>query len=152
MAQWSSVMVASKVPSRKSAQRGSQATSRHAWLAALGVFAVARREASTMIEIAREETGRLRDRAIDLAGDARAIARGGVITLIEKAEPLVEQFNSEVGARLAPVLDKLGFAASARRAPRTTRKPARKTAKPASVRRSVSRNTPNGRAPAKKRG
>ena len=113
------------VASRKSSHRGSEITPRHAWLAALGAFAVARREALTAAEIAIEETSSLRTRLLTLAGDASLIARGGAITLREKIEPVVARFTADLEAKIAPVLDKLGvppdFTRTARKA-RTTKK------------------------------
>lgn len=109
------------VASKKSSHRGSEITLRHAWLAALGAFAVARREALTAAEIAIEETTSLRTRVLALAGDASLIARGGAITLREKIEPAVARFSAEFEARIAPVLDKLGVPPNATRAPRKAR-------------------------------
>ena len=122
------------VASKKSSHRGSEITLRHAWLAALGAFAVARREALTAAEIAIEETTSLRTRVLALAGDASLIARGGAITLREKIEPAVARFSAEFEARIAPVLDKLGVPPNATRTPRKAR-----TTKKASSRRAAPR-------------
>ncbi|MBC7989286.1 MAG: hypothetical protein H7Y19_06860 [Luteimonas sp.] len=109
------------VASRKSSHRGSEITLRHAWLAALGAFAVARREAVTAADIAMEETTSLRKRILAVAGDAGLIARGGAITLREKIEPVVARFSAEFEARIAPVLDKLGVPPNLVRTPRKAR-------------------------------
>ena len=109
------------VASKKSSHRGSEITLRHAWLAALGAFAVARREAVTAADIAMEETTSLRKRILALAGDASLIARGGAITLREKIEPVVARFSAEFEARIAPVLDKLGVPPNLARTPRKAR-------------------------------
>ena len=122
------------VASRKSSHRGSEITLRHAWLAALGAFAVARREALTAAEIAIEETSSLRTRLLALAGDASLIARGGAITLREKIEPAVARFGAEFETRIAPVLDKLGVPPNGTRTPRKGR-----TTKKASSRRAAPR-------------
>jgi hypothetical protein len=124
------------VASKKSSHRGSEITLRHAWLAALGAFAVARREAVTAADIAIEETTSLRKRILALAGDASLIARGGAITLREKIEPVVARFSADLEARIAPVLDKLGvppnFARTPRK-PRTTKKSSSRRAAPRKV-------------------
>lgn len=106
--------------SKKSNSRGSRITPRHAWLAALGVVAVARREAFTAAEVVIDEAIKVRKQAIGMSADARAIARGGVITLGEKIEPLVAQFSTALQARLGPVMDKFGVPHAATRAPRKT--------------------------------
>jgi hypothetical protein len=122
------------VASRKSSHRGNEITPRHAWLAALGAFAVARREALTAAEIALEETTGLRKRILAIGGDARLIVRGGAITLREKIEPVVARFSADLEARIAPVLDQLGLPRAVARAPRKAR-----TAKKSSSRRAAPR-------------
>lgn len=107
---------------KKNSRASKETTLRHVWLASLGAIAVARREARTTVEIAADEAGKLRERAIRFAVDARAVARGGLMTVGEQVEPKLGQLSAEVEARLAPVLVKFGFA------PRT-RKPARRTNK-----------------------
>ena len=124
------------VASRKSSHRGSEITLRHAWLAALGAFAVARREAVTAADIALEETTSLRKRILALAGDASLIARGGAMTLREKIDPVVARFSADLEARIAPVLDKLGVPSNPARAPRkarTTKKSSSRRAAPRTV-------------------
>lgn len=118
---------------KKNSRASKETTLRHVWLASLGAIAVARREARTAVEIAVDETGKLRQRAIGFAADARAVARGGLLTVREQVEPKVEQFSAEVEARLAPVLAKLGLKPQAG-------KPARKAKRPA-ARKSVRRTT-----------
>ncbi len=104
-------------------------TPRHLWLAALGVAAVARREAATAAAIAREELPRLRDDALRFAGDARDVARGIALTAQERLGSGVERIAGEAQVRLSPVLARIGLrlpATRARRAPakRTTRRAA----------------------------
>ena len=137
---------------RKSTRNSKQTTPRHLWLAALGAFAVARREASTAAEIALEELGKLRRNAVAFAGDARDIARGAAMTVQEavneRIEPQVGRFSAEVEARLAPVLDKLGVK-PAKAPARKARKPARKAARP---RTAAARNKATTRVARKGRG
>ncbi|WP_407352040.1 hypothetical protein [Luteimonas sp. R10] len=110
---------------------------RHAWLASLGLIAVARREAGNALANTAAAADRLQRRAAGYAVDALDIARGGVLTLRERIEPRVAGFGAEFEARLAPVLGKLGSVASPSRKPasKTARRAApRRTAKPASTR------------------
>lgn len=76
-------MSARKTSAPRVAQHASRTTPRHVWLAALGLMAVARREAPAAIGIAAARADRLRRSAFGLAGDARDIARGVAITLQE---------------------------------------------------------------------
>ena len=116
-------------------------TPRHFWLASLGLFSIARREALTAASIALDEARRLSGRAQGVAADARDIARGALMTVQERVEARVEpglgRFGAEVESRLAPVLDKFGLPRPARQ---PVRKPARKPAgsRPQSARRQAS--------------
>ena len=119
------------------------ATPRHVWLAYLGLLVAARREATAAV--ARAVTT-----AETTASDVRKATQqaekelcGRVGELRSQVQPKVLQFSSEVEARLAPVLDKLGLTKQkkTKRAPRkarktaakatrrTTRKPAKRTAR-----------------------
>ena len=145
------------VASRKSSHRGSETTPRHAWLAALGLFVVARREAVTAVDIAFEEAIKLRKRAVGFGADARAIARGGAITLREQVEPVIAQVGASIEARLAPVfgpiLEKLGLPSVGLHASRTPRNAkARKTTKTSSARRAAPGKVAKRRAPARASG
>ena len=121
------------------------ATPRHVWLAYLGLLVAARREATAAV--ARAVTT-----AETTANDVRKATQqaekelcGRVGELRSQVRPSVIKFSSDVEARLAPVLDKLGLkkAAKDKRAPRkarktaaksarrTTRKPAKRTARKA---------------------
>jgi len=113
--------------SKKSNRPSSELTPRYAWLAALGAFAVARREAFIAADIVVEETVRLRRQLGAFGEDASAIARGGAITLREKIEPVLAQLSAGVEARLGPVLDRLGLPRLAERAPHKPRKATKKT-------------------------
>jgi hypothetical protein len=68
---------------RRKATHATRTTPRHMWLAALGLVAVARREAPTAIGSAAAQADRLRQSAFGLARDARDITRGVAITLQE---------------------------------------------------------------------
>lgn len=119
------------------------ATPRHVWLAYLGLLVAASREATAAV--ARAVTT-----AETTANDVRKATQqaekelcGRVGELRSQVRPSVIKFSSEVEARLAPVLDKLGLTKQkkAKRAPRkarktaakatrrTTRKPAKRVAK-----------------------
>jgi len=115
---------------KKNSRGSKETTLRHVWLAAIGAAVVARREARTAVEIAVDEAGKLRERAIGFATDAQAIARGGLMTVREQIEPQVVQFGADIEARLAPLLAKLGLKPQAPTSARKAKKPAaRKTAR-----------------------
>lgn len=119
---------------KKQSRNAKETTLRHVWLAALGAAVVARREVRTAGEIAVEEAGKLRGRALRFAADAAAVARGGLLTVAERAEPKIERVSGEIEARLAPLLAKLGLAQKIRRPVRKARRPAkaaRRTSRPA---------------------
>lgn len=68
---------------RRKATHATRTTPRHVWLAALGLVAVARREAPAAIASAGTRVDRFRQDAIGLARDVRDITRGVAITLQE---------------------------------------------------------------------
>jgi len=72
-----------KTSARRKATHATRTTPRHVWLAALGLVAVARREAPTALGSAVIRADRLRQNAIALARDVRDIARGVAITAQE---------------------------------------------------------------------
>jgi hypothetical protein len=111
---------------RKSSSSAPKQTSlRHVWLASLGAVAVTRREAFGAAARAVDGIDRLQRRASDVAGDVRDIGRGGLITLRERARPLVARIGADVEARLQPLLGRFGAAA----------KPVKRTRKTARVQR-----------------
>lgn len=112
---------------KKNPRNAKQTTLRHVWLAVLGAAAVARREVRTAGEIAAEEAGKLRTRAVRFAADAAAVARGGALTVAEQVEPNIQRLGGEIESRLAPVLAKLGLASKTRRPVRKARRPAAKS-------------------------
>jgi len=122
---------------KKNSRYAKETTLRHLWLAALGAAVVARREARTAAGNAVQEAGKLGGRAVRVAVDAAAVARGGALTVAERIEPKFERIGGEIESRLAPLLAKLGIAAKTRRPVRKTRRPAaksRRTARPAAKR------------------
>ena len=131
---------------RKNAPRKNKTTStieptlRHVWLASLGLLVAARRESMAAAQRATAKAeGAIAD-ARKAVKRAEADLRGGIEGMRDQVQPKVLKFSSEVEARLAPVLDKLGLKSKLKRAARKTRKPAAK--KPA-LRRAT-------RAPAKR--
>lgn len=108
---------------RTTRHSGPQTTPRHVWLAALGLAAVARREAATAASIAREELPRLGGQALRLAGDARDVARGIALTVQERVGPELGRVGDALQARI----DALYRSVAARpAASRTRRAPARR--------------------------
>jgi hypothetical protein len=123
---------------RKQSRQRKEISLRHVWLASLGAAVVARREARNTVGSAIDEADRLRGRAVRLADDAGAVARGALATVRERVEPTIARLGAEVEARIAPVLEKLGVAKPTPARPaRRTRKPAAKkaTRRPAAARR-----------------
>ncbi len=113
---------------RKSNAAG-KTTLRHVWLAGLGLVAISRREALAAPARASARLEAVQRRLQELAGNAGARVR--------QVEPCVVQFSSEVEARLAPVLDKLGLKQKAAPKPKRTarqggvRKPAKRAVRAA---------------------
>ena len=77
-------------PRSKSSYRV-ETTPRHVWLAGLGVLVVARREASVAANRFLSEALAAQHRGLQLACDARDIARGVVITVGEKIESRLQR-------------------------------------------------------------
>ncbi|MGO4222010.1 hypothetical protein AB4Y64_09175 [Lysobacter sp. TAF61] len=111
----------------------SKTTLRHVWLAGLGLVAVSRRAALAAPARASARIDALQRGAQALAGTAGARMR--------QVEPRVVQFSSDVEARLAPVLDKLGLKPKAKRQLRTaTRKPQSRRATRAPAKRAAAQS------------
>ena len=115
-------------------------TARHVWLASLGTLVAVRRESKTVAQ--RVVTG-MKDAAARLRRSARNIEtdlRDGVTSMRGQVQPTMMKLSSDVEARLAPIVDKLGLdkfgMAKTKRATRKGRKPA---AKKAAVRRTSSK-------------
>lgn len=97
-------------------------TARHLWLASLGMLVAARRESKAAVKRA---TVKVENAVADTRYTLRraeADIRGSIDGVRNQVQPKVLKFSSEVEARLAPVLDKLGLKPTAKRAPRKARK------------------------------
>ena len=101
-------------------------TLRHLWLASLGMLVATRRETKAAVKRVVAKTD-------SAAADARkgitrmqSDLRGNIDGMRSQVQPKVVKFSSDVEARLAPVLDKLGLKPKAKRAPRKARKTAAK--------------------------
>lgn len=113
---------------------------RHVWLASLGLLVAARRESKAAAQRATAKAeGAIAD-ARQAVKRAEADLRGGIDSVRDQVRPKVVRLSSEVEARLAPVLDKLGLKTQPKRrgrkpaakkpvARRTTRKPGKRVAK-----------------------
>jgi hypothetical protein len=131
---------------RNKARDTRKTTLRHVWLASLGAIVVARREVRGVAETAVEEAGKLRERAIRFAGDVRAVARGGLLTVGEQIEPRLGPLSAGVEARLAPVLVKLGLKPQGRKPARQGRKTVTKRTVRRAARQPVARAVRKARA------
>lgn len=78
-------------------------------LAGLGLAVVVRREAGKLARAAVDNGRRSRRDAVAMAGDARDLARGIGLTLIERIEPVASTCTVQAGAVVAPVLARLGL-------------------------------------------
>ena len=112
---------------KKSPSKAQETNLRHAWLAGLGLVAIAHRETLNAANQATARFAALKQQAGKLADEAQSNVRDGIACAREQGEARVGQFSAEVEARLAPVLVKLGLKPKAKRASRG-RKPAGKTA------------------------
>ena len=117
---------------RKNATRKTKQTSnvepnlRHVWLASLGLLVAARRESKAAAQRATAKAeGAIAD-ARKAVKRAEADLRGGIEGVRDQVQPKVVKFSSDVEARLAPVLDKLGLKSKQKRSARKTRTPAAK--------------------------
>ena len=117
---------------RKNATRKTKQTSnvepnlRHVWLASLGLLVAARRESKAAAQRATATAeGAIAD-ARKAVKRAEADLRGGIEGVRDQVQPKVVKFSSDVEARLAPVLDKLGLKSKQKRTARKTRTPAAK--------------------------
>lgn len=120
-----------KKTARKSQVVRLDPTPRHLWLASLGALVAARRESSAAVQRAAKLVESAAADARYALRRAEADLRGGIDGMRSQVEPKMQKFSSEVEARLAPVVAKLGLKKPSKR---NARKPAAK--KPA-VRRIV---------------
>ena len=115
-----------KNASRKNSTTALEPSLRHAWLASLGLLVAARRESKAAAQRAASKMETAMADARIVMKRAEADVRGGIEGVRGQVQPKVVKFSSEVEARLAPVLDKLGLKPKQKRAARKTRKPAAK--------------------------
>ena len=99
---------------------------RHVWLASLGLLVAARRESKAAAQRATAKAESAIADARKAVKRAEADLRGGIEGVRDQVQPKVLKFSSDVEARLAPVLDKLGLKSKQVRTTRKTRKPAAK--------------------------
>ena len=117
---------------RKNAPRKTKQTSnvepnlRHVWLASLGLLVAARRESKVAAQRASAKAEAAVADARKTVKRAEADLRGGIEGMRDQVQPKVLKFSSDVEARLAPVLDKLGLKSKQKRTARKTRTPAAK--------------------------
>jgi len=106
-------------------------TARHLWLASLGMLVAVRRESKMVAQ--RVATG-VEDAAARIrqtAMHARSDLRSGIADVRGQVKPKMAKLSSDVEARLAPIVEKLGFdqfskKTKAKWTPRKGRKPAAK--------------------------
>lgn len=108
-------------------QASGETTLRHVWLAGLGLVAVGRREL-----LARR--ARLQARADELRQHAGAFTEVRRSRIRSRMEPRVVRFSTDIEARLAPVLEKLGLVRKPAQAARKPRKATRTAQAPRPVR------------------
>ena len=117
------------------------ATPRHVWLAYLGLLVAARREATAAVvrAVTTAETTASDVRKATQQAEKELCGRVG--ELRSQVRPSVIKFSSDVEARLAPVLDKLGLKKKAKRAPRKARKTAAKAPRRTTARKATKRTS-----------
>ena len=115
-----------KTASRKNTTTALEPNMRHAWLASLGLLVAARRESKAAAQRAATKAETAIADARKAVKRAEADLRGGIEGVRDQVQPKVMKFSSDVEARLAPVLDKLGLKPKQKRSARKTRKPAAK--------------------------
>jgi hypothetical protein len=113
-----------KKPTRKTKTTALDPTPRHLWLASLGMLVAARRESqAAAMRAASKVEDTLADARYALRR-AEADLRAGVDGVRSQVAPTVACISSEVEARLAPIVAKLGLKPDSKRAPRKARKTA----------------------------
>ena len=115
-----------KKATRKTRATALEPTPRHLWLASLGTLVAVRREAAAAVQRAAAQVGNSLADARYAIRRAEADLRAGVDGVRGQVAPKVACFSSEVEARLAPIVAKLGLKPKARRAPRKARQAAAK--------------------------
>lgn len=131
-----------KKPTRKPQATALEPTPRHLWLASLGMLVAARRESKAAVQRATTKVENTVADARYAIRRAEADLRAGVDGVRSQVEPKVQKLSSDVEARLAPIVAKLGLKPQAKRkgrkpaakkpvARRAVRKPAKRVAKKA---------------------
>ena len=115
-----------KKPTRKTKTTALDPTPRHLWLASLGMLVAARRESTAAAQRAASKVENTIADARYALRRAEADLRAGVDGVRSQVTPKVQKFSSEVEARLAPIVAKLGLKPAGKRAPRKARKSAAK--------------------------
>ncbi len=101
-------------------------TVRHLWLASLGMLVATRRETESVVKRAIAKTDTAMTDARKAMTRMQSDLLGNIDGMRSQMQPTVVKFSSDVEARLAPVLDKLGLKPKTKRAPRKARKTAAK--------------------------
>ena len=115
-----------KKATRKPKAIALEPTPRHLWLASLGMLVAARRESKAAVQRATTKVENTVADARYAIRRAEADLRAGVDGVRSQVTPTVQKFSSDVEARLAPIVAKLGLAPAAKRAARKGRKTAAK--------------------------
>lgn len=120
-----------KKTSRNKTTATIEPTARHLWLASLGALAVVRRESKLAGKRVAAGVEVAATRIRQTARNAKADLRGGVVDVRAQAQQKMMKLSSDVEARLAPIVDKLGLdkfgqKAKVTRSPRKSRNPAAK--------------------------
>ncbi len=111
-----------KKATRKTQAAALEPTPRHLWLASLGLLVAGRREGRHLLQQAQAKAATAADDACKAVRQAEAGLRGSLGTVRQQVEPKVQSLGSEVEARLAPIVAKLGLKPAGKRAVRKARK------------------------------
>lgn len=120
-----------KKTSRQKTTVAIEPTARHLWLASLGALVAVRRESKAAVQRLAAGVEAAAARIRQTARNAEADLRGGIADVRGQVQPKMIKLSSDVEARLAPIVDKLGLdrfglKSKAKRVPRNGRKPAAK--------------------------
>jgi hypothetical protein len=114
-----------KKTSRNKHAAGIEPTVRHLWLASLGALVAVRRESQAAAQRIAAGVEDATTRIRQTARNAEADLRGGIADVRGQVQPKMMKLSSDVEARLAPIVDKLGLdrlglKSKAKRVPRTS--------------------------------
>ena len=98
-----------KKTSRTKASNAIQPTARHLWLASLGTLLAARRESKTAAQRIAASVDGTATRILNATRRAEADLRGGIADVRGQMQPKMMKLSSDVEARLAPIVEKLGL-------------------------------------------